>query len=1086
MALPRDISAAVRYLPQDQQPRVIPQIMNNRAVAQVDRTQAGDLMFLAVDREKNQPYAAKMFDAVPLGWALAHSYPPANPQRTYGAQGKPLDQSWYLTSYTAVLPTWSDPTVYESPWDDPEFQAALQSHTLLPSQGFRLAKYSPRILVDAGVLKYKAQIAGTIAMLDGDLCDLYPKTNEQFVRWYRDPDPKVVEKLPWSDEIMDYFLNQTVPMLRAQIPWIDHVAAWYTTENGWRTVVCLSRPVPVAGQPGCLEDITRGMALQLALAGVGVDTACVDWTRLMRVPRCFKQNRQIGQGRFFRMSWNGFDPHAQDIDNIPTELKAIDPEALPWFTRYDLSQYYTHPQWETISRSLIGRSNNSWADEAVNINVGAQPAEEEIFGLLHVDNKQYTANYKRLKDKLLKLTKLDPKRAGASYIVDKAQQLYHLLFEGGSNLEAFAINHGRASSLHYGNYFAIWDLCTLFREDLGVEPGKITPQLIYAITVDPYIRAMEARAAVDPANTRSNEEVRGETWRAVVKNFEANVGFRESAKKEEEEQQAKEDAALEEEERSQRELIIDYLQGQLNLDRHYLEQNFQKYLLLVGHLGVSVLQIVDGRVQYTNPSSKFEEWVSKIRDSGHNLIRYKKLDNNGEETLKRQAEICSEYSIGYGKRYRASRLIETPQVERGEADNVNDISFICKLPGLSKNIVPTHHPQIQEWLEGMAGPNVEIFMDWLACFCRIDRPLPALYLKGPPGIGKGMLLEGLKLLTESKMFANFEDAMGGFQDFFEDTFLLAVDEDASVSESKFHRDVVGVLRRTIGGQMRHINLKNVKGVFLEGEWRLVIFANNDDILQIQKDLNNIDIEALNCRIFYLNADDREEEIKRCLYKAGDRFGNELGRGTEADQWPLKIAQHVKWLEHNRKVQHGERFLIKPPSTDWHEQLRVTSAGGALICKAIAAVIESNSDMGRDWCFINRNKCAVYIKPAEFENYIEKNYPKYRGQAVKSLARLSKGRRRIRTNEKGLTNPQTDQHASRPWCYEVDIPALMRVLDNRGYDVDFREAFGERMWTEIAPENIQQELAEEDSLVNGPGSAPKPNIITPWQFQQAKQ
>lgn len=1060
----------VVYLPQEFQPRVLVQVMNNRTISQVERDQQGQLQFLSQDQNKpnSPPYPARRFEAVPLAKALTIDYPKAFPDRTKREDGTDLDQSWYLTGYNGIMPNWTGEG-YPDYSQDPDMHRAYQDFSCLPTFGFRLAKHVPRLLVSEGVWRYREQAVSSIVMIDGDLSDLYPKTDPRYTSWYRSQDPTVVEKLPWNQLIFDHFVNETFPALSREVPWLKDVTCWYTTENGWRLILCLTHPVPVAGHEGSAEDITRGLILDLASVGVGVDVACTDWTRLMRVPRCYKGTRKIGTGPFFRLSWNGVDPHAQDIDDPPTELKAHRPECLPKYSQRSLENYMSNPHWQLICKSIMRGgtkpSVHSFNDDYVQMDLGMMPAtDEDIQAELYIkdSNGRKTEIYKTLRERLQKLAKKDPQTSKMRYMVERAKRLYHLLFEEGNNLEEFSIAHGRASSLHYGNYFAIWELCSILRDELDVLKGTFTPQFIYAVMVTPYVRAMEARAQVDPTNARPEHAIKNECWRAVAKNFPAQIAFRNQAKKEQEEQDALAQQIAEADSREAKAKIIDYLHDITGLDKEFLVANYHKYLLVTGKLGTSVLQLQEGRIDYSDPAPTQGQWLTHARECGHNLLQVVKYNKNGEE-IRSANELLYEYAVDYNKKFRASRLVDGNRVETDNFNGPYRPSFVQRLPGVAKDITGQRHQDIEEWLQAIAGDQYDLLQDWLAGFTKIDRPLPALYLKGPPSIGKGMLLEGLKLLTERKMFAYFEDALGDFQDHFEDTYMLVVDEDASNTDSKFQKDVVSVLRRTIGGQLRQINLKGVKGTQLDGEWRLILCANNSDLLQIHKDLNNQDIEALNGRIFFLDALPREKLIKGVLKKAGNRYGNDQGPGTEAGQWLQKIAEHVKWLSENRQVQHGERFLMDPPLSPWHESLRIKSAGGMIICKAIAESIRRDGLEGNEWLFINKQKHKVYIKPSEFENHILRNYIRYKGQAIKSLARMSHGKKRVRLDEKGLQNKKS----SRPWCYELNVPALMRVLDEVGYDVDFREAFGTEMWSKLAPDEIQNSIEQEDDVLPRP-------------------
>lgn len=1049
-------------LNRNEQPRVLVQILDNKSISGIDWQKDG-IPVPMCDGESG-PYRARMFEALPLVESLIREYEPAQ-NKPNRKDGTPYDQGFYLTSYNICFPTFTSDKVYDDFMTDPDMRDGY-SFSSLDVRGFRQNKQSPRLLQNLGIIRYRQQVCASIAMIDGDNSDLWPKSDPRYKDWYASPDPSVIEKLPWNEERMKLFKEEVLPQLLEKESWVKKAACFYTTENGWRLVFCLDRPIPVTGCSGCLEDILLGMMTRLAIAGVGVDTGCKDWTRNMRVPKCYKGTRAIWKNPFFRLSWNGIDIDAEDSNDPPEFIQAFDPRTLPTYSTIPIRDYIHHANWYLIRKTLYGmvgddgKKRADWGELDIDIDLGSMPDDEEVRQLLYLEgSEKHTNEWTNIRAKIKKYTE-GQKKIG--YRTELAKRLFPLLFEGAPNLEEFAKVRGM-NGLHYGNYYATWDLCTVLREVIP------SPQMIYALMVEPYLTAMQKRAETDSKNARSEASVKQEAWRAVVRHYPVQVAINiQQEKDREEEAQRREGHSTTSQDDIRASLLIqDQLEKWTGMSKDWIETNWRHHLLVSSILGVSVLQIKDDKVSYSNPVSSKKEWVTHVAKSGHTLINL--YDTSEEPKIRPEDDLFYNYGVSCGKIVKADRLIDRNQITYIREGGEMIPCFIQKLPGLAEDIEPHYHADVEEYLHLIGGKHTETFLDWFWAFTQIDQPCPALYLHGASGIGKGMIIDGLTQLTSRKQYAEFKDAMGNFQDFYEDTFFLIVDE--GTDSNNFQKDVVSVLRRMIGGQLRQLNLKGVKGIHVNGEWRLMAAANNSDLFQIKHDLTEQDIDALNGRIFYLDANKNTAAIKAFLKRQGGRHGNEQGPGTVATQWPRRIAEYVMWLRQNREVKKGDRFLIDAPKTPWHDQMRVTSAGGLTICQAIQGCMELvQRQQYTKAIHIDPKKSKVYIKAEEFETFVEKNFPRYKGQVTKTLQRLAKGApERVRIPQEGKLIRNCPRH----YMYPIDIKAVIGALHAHGYETDFRDVFGVDMWAKVVPKHIRDELKDVDIPEPPPSPEPPP-------------
>ena len=68
---------------------------------------------------------------------------------------------------------------------------------------------------------------------------------------------------------------------------------------------------------------------------------------------------------------------------------------------------------------------------------------------------------------------------------------------------------------------------------------------------------------------------------------------------------------------------------------------------------------------------------------------------------------------------------------------MNTLFLGCCIPA---DVEPQQDDRVAEWLDALAGPKLDVLLDWLATAPNLRRPTAAIYLQGEPGTGKTMLL----------------------------------------------------------------------------------------------------------------------------------------------------------------------------------------------------------------------------------------------------------------------------------------------------------------------------------------------------------
>lgn len=259
-------------------------------------------------------------------------------------------------------------------------------------------------------------------------------------------------------------------------------------------------------------------------------------------------------------------------------------------------------------------------------------------------------------------------------------------------------------------------------------------------------------------------------------------------------------------------------------------------------------------------------------------------------------------------------------------------------------VEPIERTDIADWLRVFAGDSVERVLDWIATIGQLGRPTCALYLHGPPGVGKGLFAAGLASLWSSAP-CPYHAAVGAWTDGLLRCPLVLLDESVSGAGTVGDHGTAD-FRRLIGESEHRLTRKFFPSAVLRGCPRLVIATNSDDALRIRESLTMEDIQAIAERILYVHI---APEAARILRGFGGRTGTD-GWATTADGGPGRIAEHAAWLEATRgpRVVPGHRYLVAGDVSDWHHDLAMYSAhGGAAMVAIMRALLRAHPSVSAD-------------------------------------------------------------------------------------------------------------------------------------------
>jgi hypothetical protein len=292
-----------------------------------------------------------------------------------------------------------------------------------------------------------------------------------------------------------------------------------------------------------------------------------------------------------------------------------------------------------------------------------------------------------------------------------------------------------------------------------------------------------------------------------------------------------------------------------------------------------------------------------------------------------------------------------------------------------------------------------------------------MYVNGPPSVGKQMLGLGLsRIWSRESVYVPYEEMTGDFNSTLKKSPLIWADE--KVPQDAFRANDSSLFRRLVGNTGFSVNEKYRVPATMLGYTRVLITANNADALAIREELDRYDIEAIQTRLGYVECDEKPRAVLEKL--AGGGSTREY-----TDDWVAggKLAEHVLWLEQNRDVTPGNRFLVPGWESDLTRGLPTRVGSASSICSVLATAIVADVDTDAVRWFEGK----VYSNT----NLLRKNWTRIMGHAqdnVPSETAVTKALRSMSQGESRRLSRRMGDGRVRYW--ELDAELVGEVARRR--------------------------------------------------------
>ena len=372
----------------------------------------------------------------------------------------------------------------------------------------------------------------------------------------------------------------------------------------------------------------------------------------------------------------------------------------------------------------------------------------------------------------------------------------------------------------------------------------------------------------------------------------------------------------------------------------------------------------------------------------------------------------------------------------GIVDHLDTVNAVLRMSCYARNpkLTPLYNADVDTWLGHLFGRHYDTAMRWIAYSLAFEEgPICALSLKGPPGIGKGLLTLGLAECLVRPVVATGEDIVKEFNYGLLKSPYLCVNE--GWPQAGKGRHPADQFRSLVAGDPIIINRKFMAPVHASNPVRIIFTANNNDVIQKLshgRELSPEDREALAIRLLHFDLPTdggdwlRQQGGIALTGKPGARWVHAVGSGSS----DFILARHLLWLHSQRHElgKPGARFLVEGNQDEEVMMALRTQAGSSpLVIEVLLRMLELN----KPWDGLAVVGGKLYALASEVLEFYRNNIPGHgKGITIDQIAKVFRGLAVHEASEVFVLKGR-ERMGPRRWC-ELDCHILLEVAKKDGW------------------------------------------------------
>jgi hypothetical protein len=306
---------------------------------------------------------------------------------------------------------------------------------------------------------------------------------------------------------------------------------------------------------------------------------------------------------------------------------------------------------------------------------------------------------------------------------------------------------------------------------------------------------------------------------------------------------------------------------------------------------------------------------------------------------------------------------------------------------LRTDIEPEYSHEVDLWLECIAAEKVHLLRSWIADLPNLQYPSAVLFLFRAAGAGKSFFADGIASIFNQNGPTDLDEAMQNWNDIQLQNPILFGDE-------KLPLDFRGRVRTEDLRQLIQAREKPLKRKFLpiatlKGSARILLAANNENMLMQSGDLTTADINAISERFILMRVSKQATEYLKAVPHR---------------HWIVEdiMAKHFLWLYRNYQWTPNGRFRHRDTSTVLQTALTVRTGARFGVCMWLCKYLKRPApiDALRDNSITIRQN-RLFVRPGviseKWDTYIQTDRPPLTSAINRAVTGLSSRRVYLKNN-----------------------------------------------------------------------------------------